>query len=58
MKCTGWDSPCESENATRRRTNTQYVDEERNFATLCDSCWIKCKKYWSDMWADYYRDCR
>lgn len=53
-KCTGWDAPCNSEQAERRRQNTQYVDDERNWVVLCDACFEKCKKYWCEMLDDYY----
>lgn len=57
MKCTGFFSQCDSEDATRRRQNTAYVNDESNWVELCDECFKECEEYWAGMWADYYRDC-
>jgi hypothetical protein len=57
MKCTGWSEPCDSEEATRRRQDTRYVDDERNFVTLCDRCFEECEKHWAEMWEEYYAGC-
>lgn len=57
MRCEGWEGPCESMNAKRRRQNTRYVDDEQNWVTLCDECMKVNHAYWDDMWADYYSNC-
>ncbi len=56
IQCHGFEGPCESKNATRRRQNTAYVDDERNWATLCDECAMANAAYWKGMWDDYYSD--
>jgi hypothetical protein len=40
-----------------RRQNTQYLDDESNYITLCDPCQEENNEYWSDMWRDYYSGC-
>lgn len=57
IRCEGWEGPCDSINAKRRRQNTRYVDEERNYVTLCDDCMKLNHEYWEEMWADYYSNC-
>lgn len=54
-KCVG----CEKVDPSvkRRRQNTNYVEDESNFATLCADCQKEADAYWSDMWADYYAGC-
>jgi hypothetical protein len=54
LRCTGWDGPCDSYEATRRRQNTQYEDEERNWVTLCDRCMEANHDHWADLWSSYY----
>ena len=56
MKCTGMGSPCERE-GKRRRQNTRYVDDERNWVVMCDECFDENERYWRDMWSDYYAGC-
>jgi hypothetical protein len=46
---------CGEEGAERRRQRTAYVNDERNFAILCDECQEESHEYWSDMWNEYYR---
>lgn len=41
----------------RRRQRTSYVDDEKNWVTLCDACAEENDSYWRDMWAEYYADC-
>lgn len=45
---------CEKKRAIRRRQNTAYVDDERNFATLCPECQDEADKYWKEEWDNYY----
>lgn len=40
----------------RYRQNTQYVEEDRNWVTLCPKCRKENDEYWSQMWSDYYSD--
>lgn len=42
------------DDVTRRRQNTQYVNDESNFCILCHDCQQEADEHWSDMWADYY----
>jgi hypothetical protein len=56
LKCEGWEGPCDSMNAKRRRQNTQYCDDEMNWVVLCDECMKWNDQYWKDMWSDYYSD--
>jgi hypothetical protein len=48
---------CDSTDAEKRRQNTAYVDDDRNFAVLCDECQKKTNEYWRDQWNDYYQGC-
>lgn len=41
----------------RRRTNTRYVNDERNFILSCLSCYRDEEAYWAERWAEYYADC-
>jgi hypothetical protein len=50
----GFSETCESMNATRVRMRTAYVDEERNWDTLCPKCQEDAKVYWDEMWEMYY----
>ena len=54
IKCTGWDAPCPSLNATYQRQNTMYPDDKRNWVTLCPECMIANKEYWDEMWWSVY----
>jgi len=40
--------------AKRRRQLTRYVDDERNFATLCDECQKEASEDWRERWEDYW----
>ncbi len=50
---------CEAETSDvkRRRQNTNYVEEDSNYAVLCDPCQKEADAYWADMWASYYSGC-
>ena len=52
--CHGFDGPCYRMDATRNRQNTQYADEERNYAILCPECQKAANEHWADRWDDYY----
>ena len=47
---------CGSSGAIRRRQNTQYIEEYRNFATFCAKCQIEEDEHWAEMWSDFYSD--
>jgi hypothetical protein len=53
MQCTGFSHPCENE-GKRRRQNTAYADDERNWVVLCDECFAENEEHWHEMWAEYY----
>lgn len=45
---------CKEGKGERYRQNTQYVEEELNFVTLCPKCRKENDEYWASMWDDYY----
>jgi len=45
---------CGKNGAQRRRQNSAYVDDNKNFATLCDDCQEDANEYWQERWNDYY----
>lgn len=45
---------CGHPGAERRRQNTAYADDERNFVTLCPSCHEENNKQWGEQWSEYY----
>lgn len=57
LPCTGWMRACSNRNAIRRRQNTSYVDEERNWVTLCPTCMAANAEYWEQVWAELYSGC-
>ncbi len=50
VRCTGWYGPC-GKPAKRQRQNTQYVDDEFNWVTLCPECMDACDEYWAEIFA-------
>jgi len=54
LKCDGYDVRCESMNATRRRQNTAYEEDESNWNTLCEDCQVEVDEHWADMWNEYW----
>ena len=50
MKCTYPDC---KEPGIRRRQNTQYENDESNWAVLCEEHHKDNDEYWADMWAEY-----
>jgi hypothetical protein len=48
---------CEREDAVRYHQNTKFVDEERNWVTLCPPHIEENEAYWADMWSQYYQGC-
>ena len=53
MKCQN----CHKWGARKRRQNTAYVDDEKNYAVLCDNCQQEANEYWNDQWNEYYSEC-
>lgn len=47
---------CERPGAERYHQNTRYVEEERNWVTLCSECRKENDEHWNQMWSDYYSD--
>lgn len=45
---------CDSTGAYRRRQNTAYDDDGRNFATLCDECQEESNLHYQAMWDEYH----
>ncbi len=54
--CQGIDGPCNGE-ATRRRQSTAYVDKEKNYVTMCDSCFEYTEEGWRQRRDEYYGGC-
>lgn len=48
---------CGDEGAERRRQNTAYCEDDRNYVTLCPACHLENDLHWREMWADYYGGC-
>jgi len=38
----------------KRRINTRYVDEERNYSFCCLGCFIDICEHYQDLWDSYY----
>ena len=57
LQCQGWEGTCDSQEAWRAHMNTQYINEEQNYNTLCPECWKACDEHWKEMWQDYYSNC-
>lgn len=51
--CHGHVGPC-FKIGKRRRQNTQYVDDSKNWVFLCDDCMRQNDEHWDEMWDDYY----
>lgn len=47
----------ESGEVVRHRQNTQYVNQEMNFVTLCPECKAENDEYWEERWAEYHSSC-
>jgi len=54
IHCQGAEGPCNSKNATLRRQNTQYANDDLNWVTLCDGCQEVNEAYWRERWKEYY----
>jgi hypothetical protein len=47
MRCQGWESPCNREDAVKFKMPSSCVDKEDNYAVLCPECRERCLEYWS-----------
>ena len=54
--CQGIVGPCNNK-GVKRRQNTAYVEDERNWVFMCDECAKINDEHWQELWDDYYRDC-
>ena len=45
---------CEVPYAERSRQNTQFSDDQLNYADYCTACQADMDAYWAERWADYY----
>ena len=45
---------CHQNMAYPRQMLSNYIDERRNWNTLCDECYDEIQDYWREMWQDYY----
>ncbi len=43
-----------TEGVIRYHQNTQYVDKERNWVTLCPECRVENDENWREQWRDYW----
>ncbi|ASU00075.1 hypothetical protein PBI_PBS1_253 [Bacillus phage PBS1] len=37
---------CGNLGAKRRRTNTNYMDDDKNFVVECNKCFVLTEEYW------------
>lgn len=51
--CCGAEGPC-FRKGKRRRQNTAYCDDNRNWVIACDNCMETIQERWTEMWRDYY----
>jgi hypothetical protein len=51
--CHGVTGPCFNI-GKRRRQNTAYADDKRNWVFLCDECAEINYEYWQNQWNEYY----
>jgi hypothetical protein len=49
--CQGVNGPCDNE-GKKRRQNTAYNDDERNWVVMCDECKKHNDEHWDDMWRE------
>jgi hypothetical protein len=57
LPCPGWMKPCPNQNAARQRQNTSFVEEERNWVTLCPACMAANAEHWERVWSELYSGC-
>ena len=48
---------CKADGAVRYRQDTKYVEEHRNWVTLCPECKKENDEHWKEMWSDFYDNC-
>ncbi|AMS01147.1 Zn finger protein [Bacillus phage AR9] len=44
---------CGNLGAKRRRTNTNYMDDGKNFVVECNNCFTLTEEYWEEQWEIY-----
>ncbi len=49
--CQGIDGPCDNE-GIKRRQNTAYNDDDKNWVFMCDKCAEYNDQHWDEMWSD------
>jgi hypothetical protein len=54
--CQGFDGPCFKRGKYMRQA-TAYVDDKRNWVTLCPKCAQLNNEYWMERWDEYYSQC-
>jgi len=40
-----------------RRMNTAYVNDEQNYVTCCDACYLELLELYQEMWDTYHAGC-
>ena len=48
------DTPMCPNPAVKRRQNTKYAEEERNWVVQCDDCFEGAEAHWAVMWAELH----
>ena len=43
-------------NVKKRRQNTQYVEDSKNYITCCKKCFNEMEMYWDNIWNEFYED--
>ena len=53
IKCQGFNGKCDQA-GKRRRQNTRYEEDDRNYVIMCDECFVENEKYWDYRWKELY----
>lgn len=40
----------------KRKQNTAYVEDEKNYIVCCKSCFEDVEAYWDERWKELYED--
>lgn len=48
---------CDSSPAIHYHQNTRYVEESRNWVTLCKDCKEENDDHWKELWEMFYSEC-
>ena len=40
-----------------RRMNTAYANDEENYVTCCDDCYLRLSEQYQEMWDTYHAGC-